>query len=109
MKKVCYGSCFTFGEDNKLEREQPPSEPVKALLSSWTDLHVYKEFSCEESHFRQRIITQNSALQRDIVVTELHKLAIKMHLNNKTCLCLSAFKYYGCKCEALEILGTNLF
>lgn len=22
MKKVCYGSCFTFGEDSKLEREQ---------------------------------------------------------------------------------------
>lgn len=83
MKKVCYSSCFTFGENNKLEREQLLSEPVKALLSLWTDLHVYREFSCEGSHFRQCIITQNSGLQRDIVVTELHKLAIKMHLKQQ--------------------------
>lgn len=110
MKKVCYGSCFTFGEDNKLEKEQLLSEPVKALLSVCTDLHVYREFSCQESHFRQCIITQNSGLQRAIIVTELHKLAIKMHLKqHKTCPCLSAFKYYGSKCEALEILGTNIF
>lgn len=113
MKNVCYGSCFSFGED-KLKREQFLSEPVlktpqNTLSSVWTDLHVYRGFSCEESDFRQCIITQNSGLQRDIIVTELHKLAIKMHLNNKTCPCLSAFKYYGCKCEALEILGTNLF
>lgn len=83
MKKVCYSSCFTFGENNKLEREQLLSEPVKALLSLWTDLHVYREFSREGSHFRQCIITQNSGLQRDIVVTELHKLAIKMHLKQQ--------------------------
>lgn len=82
MKKVCYSSCFTFGE-NKLEREQLLSEPVKALLSLWTDLRVNREFSCEGSHFRQCIITQNSGLQRDIVVTELHKLAIKMHLKQQ--------------------------
>lgn len=80
MRKVCYGSCFTFGEDNKLAREQLLSEPVKALLSGWTDLHVYSEFSYEESHFRQCIITQNSGFQKDIIVTELHKLAIKIHL-----------------------------
>lgn len=83
MTKVCYSSCFTFGEDNKLEREQLLSEPVKALLSLCTDLHVYKQFSCEESHFRQCITTQNSGLQRDTVVTELNKLAIKMHLKQQ--------------------------
>lgn len=83
MKKVCYGSCFTFGEDNKLKKEQHLSEPVEVLLSGWTDLHVYSEFSCEESHFRQCIITQNSGLQRDIIVRELHKLAIKMHLKQQ--------------------------
>lgn len=83
MKEVFYGSCFTSGEDNKLEREQLLSEPVKALLSLCTDLHVYREFSCEESHFRQCIITQNSGLQRDTVVTELHKLAIKIHLKQQ--------------------------